>query len=329
MFRRAQAGRGRLAAFMRSAIIALGAMAWPDGPQALAFKQAPTALLERPGAEPFLDEALSPFEQALSARIGRDGWLLQDAIRGPAERNARGVAITHDSAALIGLSVWRRKYGVSLDDTGDILIKNYSFTYRHSMDAFGSGLLIGQKSPTRGEVWLSNAYIDLKEAGPDPDYLAANNEAVTVERESKAVNIRRAVLVGAQESGLDNKGEVRMDAAFIASGHRSLRVWSGASLTLANSIVLAFPGYHGVWFGGGGGLARLSYYNCRFGRVGDSADQLVDVIPEWMIDRARDGVDVRIERLDADPFDRTPSSFWRPAAAPHPLDVARYLAGSQ
>jgi hypothetical protein len=36
-----------------------------------------------------------------------------------------------------------------------------------------------------------------------------------------------------------------MDAVFIASGHRPVRLWSGASLVLTNSIVLAMPGFGG------------------------------------------------------------------------------------
>jgi len=131
--------------------------------------------------------------------------------------------------------------------------------------------------------------------------------------------VRQAVLVGGEESGLDNKGDVRMDAVFIASGHRPVRIWTGASLVIANSTVLAFPGFGGFWFGGGEGVARLDYYNCRFGHVGDRPEDLTDTIPDWMVTpEADDPVDIRIRKLSRDPFDRSPRSFWTPVRTPTP-----------
>jgi hypothetical protein len=126
-------------------------------------------------------------------------------------------------------------------------------------------------------------------------------------------------MIGAQEAGLDNKGEVRIDASFIASGHRPVRIWNGASLVIANSTVLAFDGFAGFWFGGGEGPARLEYYNCRFGHVGDRPDQLSPDPPKWMIRKDEDDpVSVRIRRLEADPFSRKAGTFWVPASAPVP-----------
>jgi hypothetical protein len=225
---------------------------------------------------------------------------------------------------LVDVRVSGRKYGISLDGTGEVLIKGFAFLGRRSSDRFGSGLILGQKSPTRGETWVSDAWIDLKEKGPDPDYARANNEAISVERGNAPLNIRHAVLIGAQEAGLDNKGDVRIDASFIASGHRPVRIWNGASVIIANSTILAYEGYAGVWFGGGGGVARLAYFNCRFGRVGDKADALVSDLPGWMIARDEDDpIDMHIEKLGSDPFDRSPSSFWAPARTPLPPGYLR------
>jgi hypothetical protein len=131
------------------------------------------------------------------------------------------------------------------------------------------------------------------------------------------LNVRQAVLIGAGESGLDNKGDVRMDAVFIASGHRPVRVWSGASLLLTNCIVLAAPEFGGFWFGGGDGEARLDYYNCKFGRIGDPLSELSSELPDWMVAR-EDEVDARITRLRQDPLDRSPESFWTPVRTPIP-----------
>ena len=104
-----------------------------------------------------------------------------------------------------------------------------------------------------------------------------------------------------------------------------MRIWNGASLVLVNSTVLALPRFGGFWFGGGEGVARLEYYNCRFGRVGDRAEELSSEVPDWMISKDEDDpVDVRIRRLDHDPLDRSPDSFWVRTKTPVP---SGYLTG--
>jgi hypothetical protein len=273
----------------------------------------------------FRREPLTPFERRLLDRARSSGEVHEDEAPPPADNNARGIILKSGRAAIVNLAVRERKYGISLDGTGEVLVKNFTFSGRRSKDIYGSGLILGQKDGAKGETFLSNAWIDLGEPGPNPDYKRANNEAITVERGNGPLNIRRAVLIGAEESGLDNKGDVRMDASFIASGHRPVRIWNGASLVLVNSTVLAYPDFAGFWFGGGEGMARLDYYNCRFGRVGDRPEDLTDELPDWMISREEgDPVDVRIRRLTKDPFDRDPQGFWVPADAPEPRG---YLGG--
>lgn len=271
----------------------------------------------------FRSEPLTQFETRLAEQAATSGAVFKNEIRTTADNNARGLILTGGDAAVVGLAVTGRKYGVSLDGTGDVLIKNFSFIDRRSMDRFGAGLILGSKTPTHGVTYLSNAYIDLKEPRPNPDYNLANNEAISVERGNGMLNVRQAVLIGAEEAGLDNKGDVTMDGVFIASGHRPVRVWSGASLVLANSIVLALPGFGGFWFGGGETSARLDYFNCKFGRVGDRLENLKDEIPDWMI-AVEDNVDVRITHLRRDPLDRRPGTFWQAVETPIPQG---FLAG--
>jgi hypothetical protein len=273
----------------------------------------------------FKSEPLTPFETRLVRQARLGGAVYENVTRAPADHNARGLILTGGDAAVVDFSVTGRKYGVSLDGTDDVLIKNFTFVDRRSNDRFGSGLILGQSKGTQGETWLSNAWIDLMEPGPEPDYQKANNEAISVERNNEPLNVRRAVLIGAGESGLDNKGHVRMDASFIAAGHRPVRIWNGASLVLVNSTVLALPRFGGFWFGGGEGVARLEYYNCRFGRVGDRAEELSSEVPDWMISKDEDDpVNVRIRRLDHDPLDRSPDSFWVRTRTPVP---SGYLTG--
>ncbi|MDP3736292.1 MAG: hypothetical protein Q8R02_02815 [Hyphomonadaceae bacterium] len=280
--------------------------------------------VQRPGVEGFRPEAFTPFEEDLLARASARGAVHENESPPPADNNARGLILDQGDAAIVNLSVWRRKYGVSLDGTGEVLIKNFTFTDRRSMDIYGSGLIMGGKKGTRGETWLSNAWIDLKGAGPNPDYKRANNEAITVERGNKPLNIRRAVLIGGEESGIDNKGDVRLDASFVASGHRPIRIWNGGSLVIANSTVLAYPDFAGFWFGGGEGIARLDYYNCKFGRIGDRPEQLTSRLPDWMVAKDEDDpVDVRITRLIRDPFDRGRNSFWIRTETPTPSGYLR------
>ena len=297
------------------------------GGAALAQKGAPKEGrdIERPGADGFRPEPLTPFEKSLFTRADRSGGELhENEAPAPAGDNARGVILTRGDAAIVNLAVFQRKYGVSLDGTGEVLIKNFTFADRKSTDIYGSGLIMGGKTATKGETWLSNAWIDLKGAGPIADYKRANNEAITVERGNKPLNIRRAVLIGGEESGIDNKGDVRMDASFVASGHRPIRIWNGASLVIANSTILAHPKFTGFWFGGGEGVARVDYYNCKFGRIGDRPDQLTDRLPDWMIAKEEgDATDVRITRLDRDPFSRSPDSFWIRTETPIPSGYLR------
>lgn len=298
-----------------STLIGAIALVWTYG----ATADAQSAKLERPGVAGFSIEPLTSFETGMLDRIRDSGRVYRDEVSPPADNNARGLILQAGDAAVLNLSVWGRKYGVSLDGTGEVLIKNFTFTYRRSKDQFGAGLVLGGKAATRGETWVSNAFIDLKGKGPVTDYKKANNEAIDVERGNRPLNVRQSVLVGGEESGLDNKGDVRMDAVFIASGHRPVRIWTGSSLVIANSTVLAFPGFSGFWFGGGEGVARLDYYNCRFGRVGDRVEDLSDTIPGWMVSpEADDPVDIRIRKLMRDPFDRNSRSFWAPVKTPVP-----------
>ena len=271
----------------------------------------------------FQPERESAFESGLLRRAEQRNALHVDVRAEPDRNNARGLVLSGGDAAVIDMEVTGRKYGVSLDGTGDVLIKNFVFRNRQAKDIFGAGLILGQKQPTRGETFLSNAWIDLEGRGPIADYKKANNEAISVEKNNGPLNVRRAVLVGGEESGLDNKGDVRMDGVFIASGHRSVRVWAGARVVIANSIILANKGHTGIWFGGEGGEARFEYYNCLFGEVGDSWEDLSGDPPDWMVQRD-DDVRVRMRRLDRDPFDRGSGSFWTPTQAPVP---AGYLRG--
>lgn len=309
---------------MRRIILLAGALVLLGGSLAIGSAQTrdkrPTPVL---ASGEFRSEPLTPFERKFLAHARAEGEVIERQTRPPQGANARGLILSRGDAAIVDFSVTGRKYGVSLDGTGDVLIKNFAFLDRQSTDPYGAGLILGGKSPTRGQTYLSNAYIDLNESGPDPDYKRANNEAISVERGSGILNVRQAVLIGAQDAGIDNKGDARMDAVFIASGHRPVRIWSGASLLLTNSIVLAMPGFGGFWLGGGDEIARLDYFNCKFGRVGDRMQDLSSDIPKWMI-AIEDGVDARITHLGRDPLDRAADGFWTPVKTPIP---SGFLAG--
>lgn len=276
--------------------------------------------LGRPlGLEP---EPRTSFEEALVADLEDTALFRADEIIRPAYQNARGVRLNSGSAVLENIGIWGRKVGISLDGTEQVLIKNFAFTHRRSTDPYGSGIYVGEKTGSTGVTYISNAFIDLAEPGPNNDYTIANNEAIAVGRDSAPVRMRRATLLGAEDAALDIKSTIEVDASFLASGHRTLRIWGGAEVTLANTTILAFPGYSAVWFGEG--PSRLNLYNCRFGVVGDDVSELTPYPPEWMINR-QDGAEAEIVQLETDPFERDGDSFWAPASAP---TVAGYLGGS-
>ena len=79
-------------------------------------------------------ESQTRFESRLADRLSGHGARQTDLVRDPAPNNARGLALKGKDAAIIGLTVTGRKYGVSLDNTGEVLIKNFVFRRRQSED---------------------------------------------------------------------------------------------------------------------------------------------------------------------------------------------------
>lgn len=258
-------------------------------------------------------EAWTAFENRFASELAQNASRQEGRLIGPAYKNARGLRLEGGDALVADVGVWGRKIGVSLDGTDDVLIKNFAFTHRRSMDQYGSGIYVGEKTPSSGVTYISNAYIDLAEPGPNPDYAIANNEGLAIGRDSEVVRLRKVALLGAEDAAIDSKGTVEVDASFLASGHRTIRLWGESEITIANSTVLAFPGYSAIWFGKGKSTFR--YYNTRFGIVGSDESQLTLDPPEWMIAR-EDGAEPEIIALEEDPFVRGGDTFWQPTTAP-------------
>lgn len=276
----------------------------------MAFSVDADPLGRRSGLVP---EAWSAFETAFAQELSADAVRQQDTLIGPAYSNARGVRLEAGDALIADVGVWGRKIGVSVDGTDDVLIKNFAFTHRRSMDPYGSGIYIGEKTPSDGTTYISNAYIDLAEPGPNPDYDIANNEGIATGRGSGLVRLRKAALVGAEDAAIDLKSKIEIDGSFLASGHRTIRLWGEADVTIANSTVLAFPGYAAIWFGSG--KSSFKYFNTRFGVVGADESELTLDPPDWMIAREEDA-EPEIIALSDDPFPRDGDSFWQPTTAP-------------
>ncbi len=72
----------------------------------------------------------------------------EDEVIGPAYKNARGVGLKEGEAVLTDIGVWGREMGISLDGTGQVLIKNFAFAHRRSMDPYGAGIL-SERRPRR------------------------------------------------------------------------------------------------------------------------------------------------------------------------------------
>jgi hypothetical protein len=264
-------------------------------------------------------EAMTPYEKNLVSYVeSTGGQVYENELRAIAGTNARGFRLKDSSSAVIDSHVKERKYGISLDGTDTTLIQGFSFYDRVSTDIYGSGIVVGSTTPPYGETYISNVYLDLKEDGPNNDYSQANNEPISIERNSPTVNIRKAVLVNGQDAGIDNKSVAYIDSSFIASGGRTIRIWDDAEVVIANSIILAYPDNHAIWLGGtGSGVARLSYYNCLFGYVGSSPDTYVDTLPDAMVSVYNNSA-VEIVKLEEDPFDRAEEGFWTNPRMPLP-----------
>lgn len=279
---------------------------------AIAFSAGVDPMGRPAGLQP---EERTRFEERFVDNLPDEAVVRSEEIIRPAYNNARGIRLEEGGGLLEDIGVWGRKFGLSLDATDDVLVRNFAFSHRRSMDPYGAGISISEQTPTVGTTYISNVHIDLAEPGPNSDYDIANNEAILIERGSGPVMIRKASLLGAEDAAIDVKSNLEVDASFLASGHRTLRLWEGADVTIANSTILAFPGYSGFWFGSG--PSRLRYYNCRFGEVGDDPSELSSDPPDWMISGEEDA-QPEIVALDDDPFDRGRNSFWAPTTAPTP-----------
>src|SRR6185295_8285824 len=93
----------RLASLAAAVVLASGAAALAQ----------PPARLQRPGAESFRLQPLTAFEKDMFDRIRDRGEVHQDEASPPADNNARGLILQKGDAAILNLSVWGRKYGIS------------------------------------------------------------------------------------------------------------------------------------------------------------------------------------------------------------------------
>jgi hypothetical protein len=78
---------------------------------------------------------------------------------------------------------------------------------------------------------------------------------------------------------------------------------------MTNCIVLAHPGGRIFW---GSGPSIFSYYNCKFGEIGQAYEDLVDTLPESYVDRDISLGAVEVTKLTVDPFTRGVTDFFTP-----------------
>lgn len=265
---------------------------------------------------------LTVFETDLVNKVTASaGQILEKRKILPAYNNARGFRSTTGNVVLNDWDVNGVKYGASICNAPLSLIKNFRFRSRRSTDRFGSGIFY-DTTPTTPNVlaYVSNAWIDLMHPEPINDYNIANNEGLDAENSgpNSRIFIRESVFLNGEDAGLDVKTTTLVDSTFIASGHRSIRIW-GSDLTLANCVILAFPGFlhfgfHGVY--PTTDIVNVKYFNCKFGFVGQDPSLYTDTIVPGMYEQSLNKLN--ITKLTVDPFNRSSSSFFVPGIIPKP-----------
>lgn len=277
------------------------------------------------------NEAATQFEMDYCAKLSLTPANYRRGVKaGPAYNNARGFIMGSNGHKVLSEADIRGvKYGVEVVGGDGCLLKNINVRGRNASDPFGSGIALAAKEQITGSVYISSVDIDLMQAGPLADYSKANNEPISIEPGHALTYIRRAMLRGGEDAGMDAKSSFLMDDSFICSGHRAIRLW-GIGATLANTTIIVEPGCKALWTTPAinGTPAQFSYYNCRFGYRGAKESELTSTLPGEMVEA--DGAPARIVKLGADPFASAPYSrnfdgFFAPSPTVLPVPDGYYV----
>lgn len=148
------------------------------------------------------------------------------------------------------------KYGIHVRGAGPIFIENVAFIDWHSDDIHGAAVKVHRSAPA--PTYIRGLFADAGES-PDSSYERSNTDFIGIERNAGPVYVRYATGRNFGDAGIDAKSDVALMNVTIDGAHRGLRVWNGATLTIANAIVNVPPGHEQVWMRRD--TSRLRYYN--------------------------------------------------------------------
>ena len=136
------------------------------------------------------------------------------------------------------------------------MIDNVAFIDWHSDDILGAAVKLQRSAPA--PTYIRRLFADAGES-PDSSYERSNTDFIGIERSAGPVNVRYATGRNFGDAGIDAKSDASVMNVTIDGAHRGLRVWNGATLTIANAIVNVPQGHEQVWLRRD--TSRLRYYN--------------------------------------------------------------------
>jgi hypothetical protein len=168
------------------------------------------------------------------------------------------INITSALATLVrNVSFRNVKYGVNITGDGMVSIDNMHFIdWNGGGDIHGAAIRVGRDNGAA--TYIQRVFADGQEA-PDASYDRSNTDFISIERNSAPVFVRYATGRRFGDAGVDAKSNVALMNVTINGAHRTLRIWSGATLTIANAIINVPQGHEQVWMQQSS--SRLRYYN--------------------------------------------------------------------
>lgn len=149
------------------------------------------------------------------------------------------------------------EYGVHITSPSLVSINNLNFVgWNGGGEIYGAAIKINRRAPAA--TYIQRVFADGEQA-PDASYTRSNTDFIGIERNNAPVFVRYATGRRFGDAGVDAKSNVALMNITIDGMHRGLRVWRGATLTIANAIINVPPGHEQVWMQHPS--SRLRYYN--------------------------------------------------------------------
>jgi hypothetical protein len=155
------------------------------------------------------------------------------------------------------VTVRNAEYGVNITSPSLVSIDTFNFIdWNGGGGIYGAAIKVNRSVPAA--TYIQRVFADGREA-PDSSYSNSNTDFISIERDSSPVFVRYATGRNFGDAGVDAKSNVALMNVTIDGAHRALRIWSGATLTIANAIINVPQGHEQVWMQHT--TSALRYYN--------------------------------------------------------------------